>query len=146
MFSKTIYQKTFPKDPFLEALEQQQAADDFNEEQANFPSFRQMMLFRELQTSYIRRPYRIRNQQKFIDAVIALSDFYKIDLTIQQFKGMVSATFYFDACAGMHNLNKVMGMADEFEFLTNIHGHEICMTLNYYTHTIIRNGITISPD
>ena len=129
MFSKLIYEKTFPKDPILEALEQQQSADTFNEEQAKFPSFLSMMLYRELQTTYIRRPYKIRKRKQFIDAAIVLSDFYKIDLSIRQSKGMISATFYFDICAGMHNLNKVMGLADEFEFLTNINGHDICMSL-----------------
>ena len=145
MFSKIIYEKTFPKDPILEALKQQESADLFNEEQAQYPSFLSMMLCRELQTTYIPRPYRIRNRKRFINAVIALSDFYEIDLTVMQSRGLISATFYFDICAGMHNLNNIMGMADEFEFLTNVREHDICMTLNYYTHKIIRNGITISP-
>ena len=40
MFSKIIYEKTFPEDPILEALKQQESADLFNEEQAQYPSFR----------------------------------------------------------------------------------------------------------
>ena len=145
MFSKLIYEKVYPKDPVLEAILKQQSADSFNDEQAQYPSFLSMMLCRELQTTYIPRPYRIRNRKRFIKAAIALSEFYKMDLTIMQSKGLITATFYFDIGAGMHNLNKVMGMADEFDFMTNIHGHDIGMSLNYYTHKIVRNGIVVSP-
>lgn len=145
MFSQVIYEKSFPKDPVLETLQKQEAADSFNEQQGKHPSFLAMMENLERNTTYIPRAYRLRNHKRFIDAAIALSEFYEIDLTIMQSNGLISATFYFDSCAAMHNLNKVMGMADEFEFLTNIHGHDICMTLNYYTHKIIRNGVVISP-
>ena len=145
MFSKIIYEKSFPPDPVLEALLKQQSADLYNEEQANFPSFQAMLEERERHTTYIRRPYRIRNRKRFINAAIVLSDFYEIDLTITQCKGIIMATFYFDACAAMANLNNIMGMADEFGFMTNIHGHDICLTLNYYTHRIFHNGILTSP-
>lgn len=145
MFAQIIYEKTFPKDPALEALQKQQAAVSFHEQQGKFPSFPDMMADLERKTTYIPRPYRIRRRKRFIHAAIALANFYGIDLTVTQSKGLISATFYFDACAGMQNLSNLMGMADEFEFLTNIHGCDICMTLNYYTHKIIRNRIVISP-
>lgn len=145
MFSKLIYEKVYSKNPVLEAVLKQQSANSFNEEQAQYPSFLSMMLCRELQTTYIPRPCRIKNRKHFINAAIALSEFYEIDLTITQFKGLICATFYFDACACMQNLHKVMGMADEFDFMTNIHGHDIGMSLNYYTHKIVRNGIVVSP-
>ena len=146
MFSNVIYEKSFSKDPIQEALQKQQSADIFNNEQAKYTSFHDMLLSRELQTIYIRRPYKMEKRKKFINAAIAFSDLHQIDLTIHQSKGLISATFCFNACAGVRNLGKLMGMADEFEFLTNIHGHDLCMTLHYYTHSIIRNGITISPD
>ena len=145
MFSQVIYEKQFPKDPVLEALLKQQAADEYNAQQSQYPSFRAMLADLERHTTYIPRPYRLKNRKRFINAAIALSDRYEIDISIMQSRGVISATFYFDPCAGIHNLNNIMGMADEFEFLTNIHGYEICMTLNYYTHKIIRNGIVISP-
>ena len=145
MCSTIIYERVFPKDPVLEELEQQRSADAFNAQQAQYPSFSDMMADVARNTAYIPRPYRIRCRKRFINAAIAFSDFYKIDLTVTQNPGMVSATFYFDPCAGIRDPNHIMGMADEFEFLTNIHGHEICMTLNYYTHKVTRRGIVISP-
>ena len=145
MMPNVIYEKHFPKDPVLEELSKRQYADEFNEQQAKYPSFSEMIADLERNTTYTPRPYRIRHRNRFIQAAIALSDFYEIDLCITQNTGMISATFYFDPCTAMHNLNNIMGIADEFEFLTSIHGHEICMTLNYYTHKIVRRGITISP-
>ena len=145
MFSKIIYEKTFPKDPVLEALLKRPSDDFSNEKQAEFDSFLAMLKERARHTTYIPRPYRIKNRKRFINAAIALSDLYAIDLTITQCKGITMATFYFDACAAMVNLNNIMGMADEFDFMTNIHGHDICLTLNYYTHRIVHNGITTSP-
>ena len=146
MFSKTVYEKTFPKDPALIALEKQRSADLFNRRQAQYPSFHLMLLDEELRTTYIPRPYKIRKRKRFIDAAIALSDHHQIDLTIVQSKGLVMATFYFDMDVHIQNLSKVMGMADEFTFLTNIRSHHICMTLHYYTHQIIRDGIVLSPE
>ena len=138
MTTKTIYEKTFPKDPILEELAQWRRADAFNDYQGQFSSFQEMLRDIENNTIYIPRPYKIRNRKRFIKAAIAFSDLYEIDLVIMQSKGHILATYSFDICTGIRDLCKVMHMADEFDFFPDMNGHKICMTLNYYTHNIIR--------
>lgn len=137
MPAKVIYEKKFSKDPIAEELMRRKQADAFNDYQGKFSSFQEMLYDIEKHTTYIPIPCKLRKRNRFIEAAIALSDYYEIDLIIFQSKGQVLATYSFDICTGIKNLHKIMDMVDEFDFFPDINGHKICMTLNYYTHKIV---------
>lgn len=36
-------------------------------------------------------------------------------------------------------------MADEFAFFKNIYGWDITVSLDFYTHAVVRNGRVVAP-
>lgn len=145
MQRKLLYKKNFPKNPILKQLEQQKSADEFNAFHAQFPSLTEMLDHLEQSTTYIPRPYRIRNRKRFINAAIDFSEFYGIDVKIEQFKDHICASFYFDCGGAIRNTKTLLGMGDELAFFTNLQGSEVCMCVSYYTHHTVRNGQIVSP-
>ena len=144
MNKETIYEKTYPRiDAVKEMLQiEQEMADESNEP---VPSFEEIMQKIQANTTYVVMPERIKNSEKFIQMAIEVSELYELDTRIDRHFDHISVTYSFDCGGGLQEINRVFGMADQFSFFTNIHGRDITVSLDYFTHATVRNGRIVSP-
>ena len=94
---------------------------------------------------YVLVPERAAKAKAFIHQAIAVSELYEIDVKITHHLSHISATYYFDCGGGMKYLLDVAKMADDVSFFTNIRGHDIAVSLDFFTHLEYRNGRQVRP-
>ena len=69
-----------------------------------------------------------------------------MDVKIEKRASHVSATYYFSYGAGTKHLTDIIGMADDLAFFGRRYKeYDIVMSLDFYTHTVYRNGRQINP-
>ena len=143
MFREIIYEKHYPRDPIFEEMEERIGNFDMHSEGVQSPI--EMMEELERKTMYIPIPGREKKKKRFIQNAIQVAGLYQMDIEIVQFKGHVSATLSFDCGAAMMEFKRIMAMGDDYSFFTNIRGYDITMSVDYYTHYVIRNGRVMEP-
>ena len=142
--SKVIYEKKFPvtEIPTLEDIEEMDV--DFGEETEHL-TFEEIMhqIYKDM--VYVLMPERKEKAEAFIRMAIEVSDLYELDIRIEHHLSHISATYYFDCGGNMKHLLDIIKMADDVAFFRPKEGHEIVMSLDFFTHIEYRNGRRIRP-
>lgn len=144
MNSKIIYEKKYPplEIPSLEEIKEQNATADEKTERLTFEQIMEK-IYKDM--VYVLIPEREAKAKAFIRQAIAVSELYEMDVKIEQHLSHISATFYFDCGMGMKHLLDIAKIADDVSFFTKIRGHDIAMSLDFFTHLEYRNGRQVRP-
>lgn len=145
MKRKVIYKKTYPKDDLdeMEALAEEKNLLDKMEH--SLPPFDEFMKRIYQDTVYWLMPERMKTANEFINRAIKISEIYHIDTEIIRHESHITVDYYIDGCACMGFLKELIKYADDIAFFTNIKGHEILLSMDYYTHVIFRHGHRVQP-
>ena len=144
MSVEIIYEKTYPHIDFAEALKEADALE-VEEVKEPPPSFNEVLKKIYANTAYILMPERIKACEDFIKVAIEVSETYEIDTRIERRLDHVSVDYSFDCGGGMHDIGKVFGMADQFSFFKDINGRDITISMDFFTHAVVRNGRIVNP-
>lgn len=74
-----------------------------------------------------------------------LSELYELDTKIECHLNHISVNYSFNCCGGMRDINRVFGRADPFSFFKDIYGWDITVSLDFYTHAVVRNDRAVAP-
>ncbi len=142
MNAEIIYEKKYPAH---EILEERAASEPAVPPTKPLVSLEQILQALK-NTTYIPIPERIAASKKFIQTVIEVTEFCEMDTKIVRHDGQITATISFDCGGSMRDIRRIFAMVDEFAFFRNIDGHDITISMDFYTHQIIRNGRIVSLD
>ena len=144
MNSKIIYEKKYPplEIPPLEEIKEQNTTADEKTERLTFEQIMEK-IYKDM--VYVLIPEREAKAKAFIRQAIAVSELYEMDVKIEQHFSHISATYYFDYGCGMKHLLDVAKMADDLAFFKPKEGHDIVMSLDFFTHLEYRNGRQVRP-
>ena len=81
----------------------------------------------------------------FVRAAIELSVQCSLDVEIRKYETHISVDFSFDNGCIIKGQNRLFQMADEITMMSGLHGRDIVLTLDYFTHAIYRDGRQIYP-
>lgn len=144
MSVEIIYEKKYPRiDPMEEMKQIELEMADESKEPT--PSFDEVIAKIHADTTYVLMPERIKASEKFIQTAIEVSELYELDTKIERHIDRIIVNYSFDSCGGMRDINRVFGMADEFAFFKDVHGWDITVSLDFYTHAVVRNGRVVAP-
>lgn len=99
-------------------------------------------IFREI--AYVLLPERAKTAEAFVKTAIEISETYELDKIVKH-HSHISVNYYFNSTGCMGFLRKVIMFADDIEFFTNTKGYDIVMSIDHYTHAVIRDGKRIKP-
>ena len=144
MSVEIIYEKKYPRIDPMEELKQveMEAADEPEQPR---PTFDEIMQKIYANTTYVLMPERIKASEEFIQTAIEVSELYELDTKIERHLDHISVNYSFDCCGGLRDINKVFGMADQFSFFKDIYGWDITVSMDFYTHAVVRNGRVVAP-
>lgn len=144
MSVEIIYEKKYPRIDPMEELKQveMEAADEPEQPRPNFDEIMQKIY---ANTTYVLMPERIKASEEFIQTAIEVSELYELDTKIERHLDHISVNYSFDCCGGLRDINKVFGMADQFSFFKDIYGWDITVSMDFYTHAVVRNGRVVAP-
>ena len=144
MDSKIIYEKKYPplEIPPIEEIKEQNASADEKTERLTFEEIIEKV-YKDM--VYVLIPERAAKAKAFISQAIAVSELYEMDVKIEQHLSHISANYYFDCGCGLKHLLDIAKMADDVSFFTNIRGHDIAISLDFFTHLEYRNGRQVRP-
>ena len=141
MSVEIIYEKKYPRiDPMEEMKQIELEMADEPEEPT--PSFEEIM---QKNTTYVLMPERIKASEDFIRAAIEVSELYELDTKIERHFDHISVDYSFNCCGGLRDINRVIGMADQSSFFKDIFGWDITISLDFFTHAVVRNGRVVAP-
>lgn len=144
MSVEIIYEKKYPRiDPMEEMKQIELEMADESEEPA--PSFEEVMQKIQANTTYVLMPERLIASEEFIRSAIEVSELYELDTRIVRHLDHVSVDYSFDCCGDLRDINQVFGMADRFSFFKDIFGRDITISLDFFTHAVVRNGRVVAP-
>ena len=144
MGAEIIYEKKYPRFNAEEAL--REANEAFPETPSETkPTYEEIIEKIYGNLTYELMPERKAKSEKLVSAAIKVSELYDLDITVKRYIDHISITYSFDCCGGLKYINKVIGMADQTSYFTNVHGKDITIVLDYYTHTVYREGRAIAP-
>lgn len=142
---EVIYEKKFPKWEMPSEEELAEIKVD-NDEPKERLTFEQIMEKIYEGVEYVPMPERAKAANEFIRKAIEVSNLYEMDVKIEKRASHVSVTYYFSYGAGMKHLTDIIGMADDLAFFgRKDKEYDIVMSLDFYTHTVYRNGRQINP-
>lgn len=144
MSVEIIYEKKYPRIDPMEELRQAELEMADEPEQPQ-PTFSEMMEKIYADTTYVLIPERIKASEDFIRAAIEVSELYELDTKIERHIDHISVDYSFDCCGGLRDINKVIGMADQSSFFKDIFGWDITISLDFFTHAVVRNGRVVAP-
>ncbi len=90
-------------------------------------------------------PERMKGAEAFIQLAIETSEFYEFDTRINREDSHIAVSYSFDSGGDMAYLIPVIRLADSISFFTGIHGFEITISLDYYTHAVYDKGRLCHP-
>ena len=144
MSVEIIYEKKYPRiDPMEEMKQIEMEMAD--EPEKPTPSFDEIMQKIQENTTYVLMPERIKASEDFIRAAIEVSELYELDTKIERHFDHISVDYSFNCCGGLRDINKVIGMADQSSFFKDILGWDITISLDFFTHAVVRNGRVVAP-
>ena len=139
-----IYEKNYPRiKPMEEQNQVERKATDGSEQPV--PTFDEIMQKIYANTAFVLLPARVKASGEFIRTAIEVSELYELDTKIERHFDHISVNYSFDCCAGLRTINRIFGMADQISFFKDIFGWDITVTLDFYTHAEIRNGMVVAP-
>ena len=145
LYEEVIYEKKFPK---CEMTSDEELAED--EVDADEPkerlTFEQIMEKIYKDVTYVPMPERTEEAKAFLRKAIEVSELYEMDVKIERRTTHISVTYYFNFGGGMKALTDIIGMADDLAFFgRKDNEYDIVMSLDFYTHTVYRNGRQENP-
>lgn len=144
MLAEIIYEKKYPHIDLMAELAHAEAKES-RETEMHMATFDEMMEKTYANTTYILIPERIESSKKFIQTAIEVSALYKLDIRIERHVDHISVDYSFHCGGGMREINRVFGMADQFSFFKDIFGRDITISMDYFTHAVVRNGRIVAP-
>ncbi len=127
MRADIIYEKKYPR---ISDQSEQNAPTGAAVQNAAFDEFIEKLN----DITYAPIPGRAEGSKIFIRTAIEISEQYELDITIQRHKSYYTVTYSFDCGGGMTDIGRIFGMADQFAFFKDIHGTDITIVMDYYTH------------
>ena len=94
---------------------------------------------------YVFLPERVKSADAFIKSAIELSELYELDVKIVKHPNMISVNYYFNSSGCMGFLREIFLLADDIAFFANIKGYDIVISIDHYTHAVMRNGKRLKP-
>lgn len=144
MSVEIIYEKKYPRIDPMEELRQAELEMADEPEQPQH-TFSEMMEKIYADTTYVLIPERIKDSEDFIRAAIEVSELYELDTKIERHFDHISVDYSFNCCGGLRDINRVIGMADQSSFFKDIFGWDITISLDFFTHAVVRNGRIVAP-
>ena len=144
MRAEIIYERKYPRFAPTEELRPPKPESADQSERPK-PSFDEIVQKICANTAYIPLPERIKANKEFIRTAIEVSELYELDTKIERHVDHISVDYSFNPCGGMRDINRVFGMADRFSFFKDRFGWDITVSLDFYTHAVLRNGRVIAP-
>lgn len=144
MSVEIVYEKKYPRIDPMEEMKQieMEMADEPKEPT---PSFEEIMQKIQENTTYVLMPERIKASEDFIRAAIEVSELYELDTKIERHFDHISVDYSFNCCGGLWDINRVIGMADQSSFFKDIFGWDITISLDFFTHAVVRNDRVVAP-
>lgn len=139
-----IYYKKYPKLNMSEVLLDTEEIS-VSKSVDNYPSFEDVLQKISAATKLVRLPGREKQSQQFIETAIKLSHSYQLDTLIVRNNSHVTAEISFDGGLSMHMFKEIFVLADDFSFYTNIEDRDITISIDCYTHAVVRNGRIVMP-
>lgn len=145
-----IYEKHYPH-PTLEeemkVLEEymKEHESDPGYEPSPKPSFKELCQSITENTTLILIPEKARRADNFIKLAIETSEIYELDTKISREKSHIAVNYSFDSTGDMALLIPVFRQADSISFFTGVHGFDITVSLDYYTHAVFHKGRLVHP-
>lgn len=145
MLEEIIYEKKYPHIDPMDEIKQLEKESE-NDPPVPMRSFDEVYEKIMAETMIIPIPKRIETSVGFVETAIAISELYEMDIKITRHPSHITVNFSFDCCGGIQKFQHVFGLADEFAFFNGINGYDITISMDYYTHAVIRNGRIVAPD
>ncbi len=145
LYEEVIYEKKFPK---WEMPSDEELAEDKvdTDEPKEHLTFEQIIEKVYEGVEYVPMPERAEAANEFVRKAIEVSDLYEMDIKIEKRTSHISVTYYFDFGGGMKALTDIIGMADDLAFFgRKDKEYDLVMCLDFYTHTVYRNGHKVNP-
>ena len=145
LYEEVIYEKRFPKweMPSDEELAEDKVDADEPKERLTFEQIMEK-IYKDV--TYVPMPERTEEAKAFLRKAIEVSELYEMDVKIERRTTHISVTYYFDFGGGMKALTDIIGMADDLAFFgRKDNEYDIVMSLDFYTHTVYRNGRQENP-
>lgn len=144
MSVEIVYEKKYPRIDPMEEMKQTEL-DMADEPKEPTPSFEEIMQKIQENTTYVLMPERIKASEDFIRVAIEVSELYELDTKIERHFDHISVDYSFNCCGGLRDINRVIGMADQSSFFKDIIGWDITISLDFFTHAVVRNGRVVAP-
>lgn len=145
-----VYEKHYPHPTFEEEMKE---LEEYKKEMENSPDYKpepeitfdefykKMMNDRTL----LLLPERMKGSEEFIKLAIETSELYELDTKITRKDSHIAVDYSFDSTGDMALLVPVFRQADSISFFTGVHGFDITISLNYYTHAVCHKGRLVHP-
>lgn len=142
MANNVIFKKVYSK---VDDLLHEMGDCDSNlpEEEVIASSLRELLKKDCEEKVYVLMPQRVEQQNLFVDASIALSEAYQVDLLSMEHTDRISAVFTIAYAANLPRMKELVQIADDIMFTCGPGENEMQIILDYYTHSIYRNGVKI---
>ena len=145
LYEEVIYEKKFPKWEMPSDEELAEIKVDTDELKEHL-TFEQIIDKIYEGVEYVPMPERTEAANEFVRKAIEVSDLYEMDIKIEKRTSHISVTYYFDFSGEMKHLTDIIGMADNIAFFgRKDKEYDIVMSLDYYTHTVFKNGRQVNP-
>lgn len=145
-----VYEKHYPHPTFEEEMKE---LEEYKKEMENSPDFKPEpeMTFDEFykkmmnDRTLIFLPERMKGSEKFIKLAIETSKLCELDTKITREDSHIAVDYSFDSTGDMALLVPVFRQADSISFFTGVHGFDITISLDYYTHAVYHKGQLVHP-
>lgn len=140
-----LYEKSYSKDVGEDQVLLEAFSDEETSAADRIPSTEEFL--GEIEQGFVLNPIPDRQEaaETFVLTARQISEDYKLDIKIVQYPERITANYYFDAGGCMRFFKRIILLADEISFFSNIEGHRIIMSLDYYTHAGIFQGHQLFP-
>lgn len=143
---ETIYEKTFPKETLDEIRESMiERGIPVEAETKLHMTHEEVMAEIYKGVEYVFLPERVKTADAFVKTAVELSELYELDVKIVKHPNMISVNYYFNSSGCMGFLREIFLLADDIAFFANIKGYDIVVSIDHYTHAVMRNGKRIKP-
>lgn len=145
-----IYEKHYPHPTLEEEMEELQ---EYQKELEKDPDYKPkpVKTFGEFYKEMIENrtliilPEKMEKAEDFIKLAIETSELYELDTRIARMDSHIEVNYSFDSTGDMAYLIPVFRQADSISFFTGIHGFDITISLDYYTHAEFNKGRLVHP-
>ncbi len=142
MCEELVYEKKYPvtdlTDEYVKQMSQAFA-------ERPIPEFDQIYEKAIAETTLVPIPARIKEYERFIRLAIEISKLYELSTKIVRHSSHITVNYAFPYGGGMYCIRHVFGMADTFAFFAGTDGNDITISMDYYTHAVVRNGRIVAP-